>query len=207
MSRLEKFDVNGIKGVIHHGGDAFIVCCHGLYSSKESRKFVEMAQRAAEYGIGCVRFDFRGCGESEGEFSYKPEERLSDLEEVMKWLMKKYSNASYALFGSSLGGMVSIKYASKHEVNALVTIATPYEFEIAGYRASVAGDVERCSHILIIHGLEDELVPKEHAEMIFTKAREPKKIIFFKTDHRFSDDGERSKAIDEALKWIKKFLE
>ncbi len=206
MSRLEKFEVNGIKGIIHHGREAYIVCCHGLYSSKESRKFVEMAEKASQHNIGCVRFDFRGCGESRGKFSYKPEERLNDLTEVMEWLKKEYEGASYALFGSSLGGMVSIKYASKHKVNALVTIATPYEFEISGYKASVAEDVKKCSHILVIHGLKDELVPKEHAEKIFNEANGPKKILFFDADHRFSDDVERSKAISEALDWIRNFI-
>ena len=206
MSKLEKFDVNGIKGVLHYKSNSFIICCHGLYSSKESRKFIEMVEAANSCNISCVRFDFRGCGESKGKFSYKPEERLKDLEEVMKWLKKRYGNASYALFGSSLGGMVAIKYASLHNINAIVVIATPYEFEIAGYKASIAEDAAKCSHLLVMHGSEDELVAKEHAEKIFKKAKEPKKILFFNTDHRFSHDKERRKAIEEAIRWIRNFM-
>ena len=59
--------------------------------------------------------------------------------------------------------------------------------------------------MLIIHGRNDELVPFEHAEKLYENAMEPKKILLFNSDHSFSDDVERRKALEEAIAWIKKF--
>jgi len=204
MRKLEKFDINGLKCVLHYISNNFIVCCHGLFSSKDSKKYLEIAEAANERNISCVRFDFRGCGESKGKFSYKLEERLEDLEKVMEYL-KKFKG-KLALLGSSMGGMVAIKYAAKNEISCLAILATPYKFEIDGYVVDITADISKCSHLLVMHGLKDELVPPEHAEFIFQRAKEPKKILFFDTDHSFSDNKERAKAIEEAINWIEKYL-
>ena len=206
MKESEKFDVNGIKGIVHYKSNKFIICCHGLFSSKDSRKYMEIAEIANEKGISCMRFDFRGCGESDGKFSYKLEDRLKDLEEVMKYLARRYGSIKCALFGSSLGGMVAIKYAANREISSLAILATPYKFEIDNYVADITAEIEKCSHLLVMHGLKDELVPYKHAELIYRKAKEPKKILFFNTNHSFTDENERRRAINEAVKWIEKYF-
>jgi hypothetical protein len=52
-----------------------------------------------------------------------------------------------------------------------------------------------------MHGRYDEIVPMENATTIYSCVNAPKEIRFFETDHRFSDNGERVKAIEIALKW------
>lgn len=47
-----------------------VVCCHGLTGSRMGScyRFVALARKLAEENIACLRFDFRGCGESDGRF-------------------------------------------------------------------------------------------------------------------------------------------
>jgi len=207
MKKLEA-NINGIKAVVHYVSNKFIVCCHGLYSNKDSKKYVELAELANKEGLSCVRFDFRGCGESEGSFEKSTlTKRLKDLEEVINFIKSKY-DAKIALFGSSFGGMVSILYASKNG-NCLVAMATPYKIEGKESRfvdADVIDTIKNCSKILIMHGLKDELVSKEQAKILYSYAKEPKEILLFNTDHSFSDEKIRRKALSKAISWIKKFI-
>lgn len=199
------FDVKGIKGIIHYVSNDFIVCCHGLYSNKDSKKYVEMAELANYMGFSCVRFDFRGCGESKGEFSLNLKSRINDLEEVMNHIEKKF-NANYALFGSSFGGMVSLYYGSKNKVNSIAILSTPSHVKFGENETDILPYAGKCSHVLIMHGLNDELVPYQHATAIYGKVKQPKKILFFNTDHSFSNENERAKALEEALKWFKRYF-
>ena len=206
-------DINGIKANIHYISNNFVICSHGLYSNKESKKYIEMAEMALKNNISCVRFDFRGCGSSKGNFNESTlSNRINDLSEVISYLKKNYSNAKISLFGSSFGGMVSIVYAYMHRIKPIVTISTPYKIE--GIEKKFVEDANKyhilemmtkISHILIIHGNKDELVPKSHAEKIYKMAKQPKKILFFNADHSFSNPIERKKAINEAVKWIKSY--
>lgn len=47
-----------------------VVCCHGLTGTRQgsSYRFVALARRLAADRIATLRFDFRGCGESDGDF-------------------------------------------------------------------------------------------------------------------------------------------
>ncbi|MBN2563960.1 MAG: alpha/beta fold hydrolase [Phycisphaerae bacterium] len=47
-----------------------VICCHGLTGSRMGACFrlVGLGRRLAMEGIACLRFDFRGCGESDGRF-------------------------------------------------------------------------------------------------------------------------------------------
>lgn len=47
-----------------------VVCAHGLTGTRVGScyRFVSLARGLLEQNIACLRFDFRGCGESEGRF-------------------------------------------------------------------------------------------------------------------------------------------
>ncbi|MCG8406370.1 MAG: alpha/beta fold hydrolase [Phycisphaerales bacterium] len=57
-----------------------VVCCHGLTGTRigTSYRFVTLARRLAEQNMACLRFDFRGCGESDGQFQDLTVRRLTE---------------------------------------------------------------------------------------------------------------------------------
>jgi len=46
-----------------------VVTAHGLLSSKDSDKYVQIGEVFTQAGIAVCRFDFRGCGESQGNLA------------------------------------------------------------------------------------------------------------------------------------------
>ena len=207
---MKLLEIDGISAAIHYCGENFIICCHGLYSNKDSKKYVELAEKACRNGISCVRFDFRGCGKSKGKFEDSIlSNRVKDLDKVVNFVKKEY-NGNISLFGSSFGGMVAIVYAYQHKIKPIALISTPYKID--GIDAKFVEDANRydllkmmknLSHVLIIHGKKDELVPYTHAEKLYANARHPKKLLLLNSDHSFSDDAERNKALNEVILWVK----
>jgi fermentation-respiration switch protein FrsA (DUF1100 family) len=62
-------------------------------------------------------------------------------------------------------------------------------------------------NLLLIHGDKDETVPADHAERLYQKAREPKRLEIVRgADHIFSNPALRKKAIRYSLNWFKKHL-
>ncbi len=51
-------------------GVPVVVCCHGLTGTRigSCYRAVTLARRLLAENIACLRFDFRGCGESDGQF-------------------------------------------------------------------------------------------------------------------------------------------
>ncbi|WP_222918414.1 alpha/beta hydrolase [Natrinema sp. SYSU A 869] len=107
---------------VHHevDSDDWLVFCHGLRSDK-SGSYEYRCQQAREAGYNAVRFDARGCGESDGEFVDSTlATRLTDLSHVVDY----FDPGSYALFGSSFGGKVAFHAAAEDErVEAVATRA------------------------------------------------------------------------------------
>ena len=91
-----------------------VLFCHGFTGHRiESRRlFARTGARLADAGIACLRFDHRGCGESEGDFAdFTAAGLLEDVEAAISecrrlaWL----DPARMAVLGYSLGG-VSASY-------------------------------------------------------------------------------------------------
>ncbi|WP_254524271.1 alpha/beta hydrolase family protein [Natrinema caseinilyticum] len=125
-----------VAAVSHEGeSDDWLFFCHGLRSDK-SGSYEHRCRRAVESGYNAVRFDSRGCGESDGEFVESTlEARLTDLRHVVDY----FDPGSYALFGSSFGGAVALHTAVTDErVEAVVTRAPVTTVETFDeYRATV----------------------------------------------------------------------
>ena len=205
MKALETFRVEGLTGVAHIGYIAnMVVCCHGLYSTKDGTKHVEFAELVNNRGFSCVRFDFSGCGESKGLFSHSLDDKVYDLSCVIDYIRSEYGPSKIALFGSSFGGMTSLSYAASNPIKSVVAIATPARVMLEGVTSDVQKEVTQVSHVLFMHGKQDELVSSDDSQLLYDKACNPKKIIMYDTDHRFSDKDERTKALLEGALWIAK---
>jgi pimeloyl-ACP methyl ester carboxylesterase len=141
VTSRHRIPVEGGESVVavHHeaASTRWFVCCHGFLSDK-SGSYEERCERAVEEGYEAVRFDFRGCGESDGAFVDQTlGDKLDDLSAVLAY----FDPDTVALFGSSLGGAVALHATPREErVVAVVTRApVTYTRALDGYR----GDVER----------------------------------------------------------------
>lgn len=107
------------------GPHPFVVHLHGFGGSLSGHKYMytNMARALACEGIGCARFDFFGCGESDGEFG---ETTLTgfqhDAEDMCVWAIEQgYADAAHlVLSGQSMGGYVAASVAPAVAPAALV---------------------------------------------------------------------------------------
>ncbi len=230
MEKRVEIKIDGFRcvGILHTPRDAKGSCvlCHGLLSSKESPKYRLLGRTFSEIGLATVRFDFRGCGESEMEF--KDTTLTTRIEDTLAWAEFMKREFGYALFlmGSSLGG-VCVCIASKREDSVATALwATPVHFRGVRERASNTipqlgegfikelEEYDATEYIpylkrpIVIHGTEDSVVPPYHAEIIYTNAPEPKKLVMVEgADHIFTEESHLERAVSENRDWFKKFLE
>ncbi len=110
-------------GMLHlpHGDGPHpaVMLLHGLTASRieSHRFFVHLARALAAHGIAALRFDFRGSGDSEGEFQDMtvPGE-LSDAKAGLDWMVghPALDSARLGVAGVSLGGMVAAQLAGRN---------------------------------------------------------------------------------------------
>lgn len=105
---------------------AFALFAHCFTCSKDFIAASVIAKTLAEMGIGVLRFDFTGLGNSEGDFSNTNfSSNVEDLISASHQLSKDHE-APQLLIGHSLGGAAVIKAAAEMDsVKAVVTIAAP----------------------------------------------------------------------------------
>jgi pimeloyl-ACP methyl ester carboxylesterase len=119
-------------------GDEWFVCCHGFVSDK-SGSYERRCRRAAAEGFDAVRFDFRGCGESDGAFVEQTlASRITDLRAVLDF----FEAASCVLFGSSFGAKTAFHTAVDDDRIRAVAGRAPVTYNRAfdGKRAAVDAD-------------------------------------------------------------------
>ncbi len=136
---------------------AVVVLCHPhpLHGGTMRNKVVTIMERSLrELGLKTVRFNFRGTGESEGEFD-DGEGELDDLLAVVEWARKTCPDSDLWLGGFSFGAYVALKAAQDLPVRQLITIAPPVERY--GFEQLMPPN---CPW-LVVQGDEDEVVSPE----------------------------------------------
>src|SRR4030066_635209 len=112
-----------------------VIASHGLLSSKDSEKYIALGEQISREGMGLLRFDFRGIGESEGEEEDNTiSKKIADLSAAVDFI-RSYSGLGnrIGLVGSSLGGFLSLMKASwEKEIRAVVIWATPLHMDDLG---------------------------------------------------------------------------
>jgi alpha/beta superfamily hydrolase len=122
--RISLLTVEGSKGrlkaVVHkpklRGGQKcpFVVLLHGFTGNKNEPLLVQISEGLQERGIGSVRFDFNGHGESEGEFKDMtvPNE-IEDAKKVVEYVSSLPYVNGLAIGGHSQGGVVAAMTAGE----------------------------------------------------------------------------------------------
>lgn len=123
-----------IFGVIHRpireGKGAAVVICPGFAGNKcgKFRMLVTIAQELAKNGLTVLRFDYRGSGDSEGEFSDMTlEGEVSDTLCALSFLSNdsKIDSKCIGILGRSLGGAVAILAASRFKDIKSIALLAP----------------------------------------------------------------------------------
>lgn len=102
-----------------------VILCHGFTGNKAEshRLFVRTARMLAKAGFGVLRFDFRGSGDSEGDFvDMTVAGEISDAIAAWRWMTEQtgVEPERLALLGFSLGGCVAAYAAADIQPAALV---------------------------------------------------------------------------------------
>jgi dipeptidyl aminopeptidase/acylaminoacyl peptidase len=120
MEEAVRFESDGLKlsGVIHFPPDlrpgerrpTFLVL-HGFGGNKEGAGSVWPAQQLAEWGYLAMRFDYRGCGESEGQRGWIIcTDQVADTSNALSYMASRpeVDPDRIALIGSSFGAAVAV---------------------------------------------------------------------------------------------------
>lgn len=225
---------NGEKiAAVHHRADSerFIFFCHGFGSDKQG-SYEERCDLGVENGLNAVRFDFRGNGESDGDFIDQDlSSRIEDLEAVVE----HFEPDKYVIFGSSFGGKVAFHASTDLEPEAIICKApVTYNDTMEKFRAVVEEkgkfeyidgkpidqrfieDLETYSFsdlhesiecpVAIFHGSADTTV---HPENSFRAAQKLETDVMLQKleaeRHRFSDQAEQ-KMRKQMFGWLEKIF-
>jgi alpha-beta hydrolase superfamily lysophospholipase len=207
-----------------------VIGSHGLFSSKDSPKQIALARACNRLGMAYFRFDHRGCGGSQGDFAEVTSltARCMDLKNAVDIITSHAGMGPlFGLFGSSMGGTVSLSVAGELAASAIVTFAAPvcshiHQVDIDHQTGAnsegifldaqkrtfdITKKLSKIKNILIIHGDADQTVPLSHARTIYRLAGEPKKLIVQQNgDHRMSDAKHQHDFLKEASMWFKSGL-
>ena len=113
---------------------ASAVFAHCFTCSKDLKAIVRVSRLLASFGILTLRFDFRGIGNSQGQFAASNfETNIADLTSAIEWLAESHP-AARLLIGHSLGGAAAMSVAASaastksgplSQLSALATLAAP----------------------------------------------------------------------------------
>lgn len=161
-------------------GTAIICHPHPQHGGSLRNKVVTMLERSVrESGLDTVRFNFRGVGDSEGEFDDGDGES-GDLVAVAQWMRKLRPQDKLWLAGFSFGAYVVLRTARSLAADALITVAPPVgRWDFAGVA------MPECPW-LVVQGEDDEVVdPQAVFEWIDTLDPQPTLVRMPETGHFF----------------------
>ncbi|MBL7070372.1 MAG: alpha/beta hydrolase [Candidatus Omnitrophica bacterium] len=173
---------------------ATIIFCHGNAGNISHR--LEKVKAFCDLGYNVLVFDYRGYGKSQGS----PSEQglYSDTQAAYDYLLARGVESNQIIgFGESLGGAVIVDLASKNELRALILESTfssgkdmskviyPYippwvfssRFDSVGKIKSVSAPK------LVIHSINDEIVPYRLSRKLYDAAAQPKEFLEIRGGH------------------------
>jgi dipeptidyl aminopeptidase/acylaminoacyl peptidase len=113
-----------------------VLFLHGFTGNKAEshRLFVQQARALAQAGIAGLRFDFRGSGDSAGEFSEMTVAgERADARAAMRWLKRKAAVDArrIGILGMSMGGMIAAFTVAEHPEIRAAAFWNPVAFPAA----------------------------------------------------------------------------
>ncbi len=204
-----------------------VIGSHGFFSTGDSPKQIDLAEKCATNDMGFFRFDHRGCGKSEGNFAGVTtfDGRCRDLAAAIDLILSHPDTGNdIALFGSSFGGAVVLKTAAERKVRAVVTVAAPIRldaihppdirspeeaFRLHGLEKErlhfdITDQLGLVSNLLSFHGDRDAVVPFSNALAIYEKAAHPKMLVRQENgDHPMNDPAHQEDFLRQSINWYR----
>ena len=130
-----------------------ILVCHAMHSEgfRWPPLYRMFAERACERGFACLLFDFRGCGQSEGQFDYGWGEQ-EDARAAFDFLLRRQEVDATGGFvvGRSLGGTIALyALARDPRVKGFALWATPPDHQ-ENIRSFILKRYGRISYITVL---------------------------------------------------------
>jgi alpha/beta superfamily hydrolase len=157
--------------------DIGIICHpHPLYQGTMDNKVVTTVTRAWRgLGLSTIRFNFRGVGQSEGQYGEGLGE-LEDLQAVLQWVQSMVPSAKVWLAGFSFGAVISAKVATEcSTIQGLISIAPAVKF------FDFLTESRPACPWVIVHGEQDEIVSLESVKTWYEQLKSLPLISEIKT--------------------------
>lgn len=144
------------------GAGPAVVFLSGYASDMTGSKAVALEQWARDAGRCFVRFDYRGCGASEGAFE---EATLADWRDDAQAVVEQLTDGPVILVGSSMGGWLMLLLARLlgSRLHGLVGVAPAPDFTDWGF-----SQAEKMA--LLQHGRVERPSPYSDQPTLFTRA-------------------------------------
>lgn len=140
FANAEGQTLSGVLEVPAGAPQGWAIFAHCFTCSKKSLAASRVARGLAERGIGVLRFDFTGLGDSQGEFATAGfSSNVADLVAAADWMATAGRSVSL-MIGHSLGGAATLVAAQQIDsVKAVTTIGAPSDAShvIAQFQQSV----------------------------------------------------------------------
>jgi len=169
-----------------------LIYFHGKGGNLENRS--HYFRSLADAGFGVFGIDYRGYGASEGNPS---EEGLyQDARATMDYASEKLALAPMQtiIYGESIGTGVAVQIAREYPSGALILQSPftslqaigekrypwlPVRFLLQDRFDSLSKITDIHTPLLLIHGLQDSVVPIKEGETLFANAPDPKEAVYF----------------------------
>ena len=152
---------------------------HPLFGGTMHNKVVHMIEKAyREMGLHTIRFNFRGVGETEGEF----DEGIGESEDLIciyQWAKEIFPDYDVWLAGFSFGTYAALRACEEIQPSQFLTVAPPVE----RYDYSEL-PVPECPWLVIQGEVDDVVTPKAVYDFVSNTVPSPQ-LISFKAGHFF----------------------
>ncbi len=170
---------------------------HPLHEGTMNNKVVTTMERTFQsLGYATVAYNFRGVGQSEGEYDHGEGEQ-ADLLAVIQWAKQIFKTEYLTLAGFSFGSYVSLKVVQSAlvEVDALCTVAPPVGlYDFSGLLSKKGG--EEISWTLVQGGQDEVVSAKEVLSWAMSQPHKPDVYWREQSSHFFHGE----------LIWLKKVI-
>ena len=198
---IGRLDAKYFKSKKNTSPIALILHPHPQYGGTMNNKVVvDTFNTFMEHNFSVCRVNFRGVGKSDGEFDNGQGE-LADAAAALDWVEREnFDNSHCWIAGFSFGALIAMQLLMRRpEINRFIAISPqPNTFDFSFLSPCPTSGI-------IIHGKNDELVPKENISEL-TKRLSAQKGI--KIDLKSIDDANHffSKNIDNLIISLNEYL-